>query len=78
MILNPANYEVSSEVIDKGTTHGVWNPYDSHIPFLLMGWHVQPGRTDAPTTINDIAATVCSLIHVQMPNECIGNAVTIN
>lgn len=78
MILNPANYEVSSEVIDKGTTHGVWNPYDSHIPFLLMGWHVQPGRTDAPTTINDIAATVCSLIHVQMPNGCIGNAVTIN
>lgn len=75
IVLNPANYEVSSEVIDKGTTHGVWNPYDSHIPFLLMGWHVEHGRTDAPTTINDIAATVCSLIHIQMPNGCIGNAV---
>lgn len=78
IVLNPANYEVSSEVIDKGTTHGVWNPYDSHIPFLLMGWHVEHGRTDAPTTINDIAATVCSLIHIQVPNGCIGNAVTIN
>lgn len=75
MVLQPANYEVSSEVIDRGTTHGVWNPYDAHIPFLLMGWHVNHGRTDAPTTINDIAATVCSLIHIQMPNGCIGNSV---
>ena len=75
---NPANYEVGEGPIDRGTTHGVWNPYDSHIPFLLMGWGVKPGRTDAKTTINDIAATVCALIHVQMPNGCIGNAVVDN
>ena len=77
IVLNPANYEVGSEVIDGGTTHGVWNPYDSHIPFILMGWHVSPGSTNAKTTINDIAATVCALIHVQMPNGCIGNAVEV-
>ena len=75
IVLNPANYEVSSEKIDGGTTHGVWNPYDSHIPFILMGWNVKPGSTNAKTTINDIAATVCALIHIQMPNGCIGNAV---
>lgn len=76
IVLNAANYEVSSkEEIDNGTTHGVWNPYDSHIPFILMGWHVKPGTTNAKTTINDIAATVCSLIHIQMPNGCIGNAI---
>ena len=75
IVLNPANYEVSSREIDGGTTHGVWNPYDSHIPFIIMGWHVKPGTTDAKTTINDIAATVCALIHIQMPNGCIGNAV---
>lgn len=78
IVLNPANYEVESDDIGRGTTHGVWNPYDAHIPFLLMGWHVSPGRTDAPVTINDIAATVCSLIHVQMPNGCIGNAVRMD
>lgn len=75
MVLNPANYEVGEGPIDRGTTHGVWNPYDSHIPFLLMGWNIKPGSTNRPTTINDIAATVCALIHVQMPNGCIGNAV---
>lgn len=78
IVLNPANYEVESEQIDGGTTHGVWNPYDSHIPFLLMGWHVEPGTTQAKTTINDIAATVCALIHVQMPNGCIGNPVPMD
>ena len=75
IVPNPANYEVSSEKIDGGTTHGMWNPYDSHIPFILMGWNVEPGTTDAKTTINDIAATVCALIHIQMPNGCIGNAI---
>ena len=75
MVLNPAHYEVGEGPIDRGTTHGVWNPYDSHIPFLLMGWNIKPGSTNRPTTINDIAATVCALIHVQMPNGCIGNAV---
>ena len=75
LVLNPAHYEVGSEEIGRGTTHGVWNPYDSHIPFILMGWHVKPGTTNAKVTINDIAATVCALIHVQMPNGCIGNAV---
>ena len=75
LVLNPAHYETGTDEIGRGTTHGVWNPYDSHIPFILMGWHVSPGSTNAPTTINDIAATVCALIHVQMPNGCIGNAV---
>lgn len=77
IVLNPANYEVSSDGIGRGTTHGVWNPYDSHIPFILMGWHVKPGKTNAKTTINDIAATVCAMIHIQMPNGCIGNAIEL-
>ena len=75
IVLNPAHYETGGDDIGRGTTHGVWNPYDSHIPFILMGWHVTPGSTNAPVTINDIAATVCAMIHVQMPNGCIGNAV---
>ncbi len=74
LVLNPANYEVFGE-IDGGTTHGLWNPYDAHIPFIIMGWHVNPGTTQKPTYITDIAPTVCSLIHIQMPNGCIGNSV---
>ena len=75
LILNPACYDVYGDKIDGGTTHGQWNPYDAHIPFLLMGWGIKPGAMQAKTTINDIAATVCGLIHIQMPNGCIGNSV---
>lgn len=75
LVLNPACYEIWGDKIDGGTTHGLWNPYDAHIPFLLMGWGVKPGRTNARTYITDIAPTICDMIHVQMPNGCIGAPV---
>lgn len=75
LIMQPAHYEAWQDIIDDGTTHGTWNPYDAHIPFIVTGWHVPHGNTQAPTYITDIAPTVCSLIHIQMPNGCIGNPV---
>ncbi len=57
-----------------GTTHGQWNPYDSHIPFVLFGWGVQHGQTSEPAYIVDIAPTVCEMLHIQAPNSCVGNA----
>lgn len=75
LIMQPGWYEIYGDKIDGGTTHGVWNPYDAHIPFLMMGWGVKPGKTSRPTYITDIAATICNLVHIQMPNGCIGNAV---
>jgi arylsulfatase A-like enzyme len=74
IILKPGYYGVWRE-IDGGTTHGCWNPYDCHIPFLLMGWGVEHGSTQAECHITDIAPTICSLIHIQMPSGCIGKAV---
>lgn len=59
----------------KGTTHGQWNLYDAHIPLVFFGWHVTHGSTSAPTYIVDIAATVCAMLHIEMPNSCIGNAI---
>lgn len=57
-----------------GTQHGQWNPYDAHIPFVLMGWGVPHGATSSPTHIVDIAPTICEMLHIQMPNGCIGDA----
>ncbi len=57
-----------------GTQHGQWNPYDAHIPFVMMGWHVPHGATSSPTHIVDIAPTVCEMLHIQMPNGCLGDA----
>ncbi len=65
---------VSNKPDYKGTTHGQWNPYDSHIPFVLYGWNVSHGQTSEPTHITDIAPTICEMLHIQMPNSCVGNA----
>lgn len=61
--------------IGPGTTHGLWNPYDCHIPFLLLGWGVEHGAYNHEVHITDIAPTICSLIHIQMPSGCIGQGV---
>ena len=58
-----------------GTTHGTWNPYDAHIPFVLMGWGIQHGITNRETHMTDIAPTIAALLHIQAPNGCIGKPV---
>ena len=60
----------------KGTTHGLWNPYDAHIPLLFFGWHVKPGKTNRETYMTDIAATVAAMLQIQMPSGCIGKVIT--
>lgn len=59
----------------KGTTHGVWNRYDSHIPLLWYGWNIQPGKTNRETCMTDIAPTIAALLHVQMPSGSVGHPI---
>lgn len=59
----------------NGTSHGVWNPYDSHIPLLWYGWGIRHGKTNEETYMTDIAATVAALLHVQMPSGCVGHVI---
>jgi predicted AlkP superfamily pyrophosphatase or phosphodiesterase len=73
----PQTQYYSDYVGKDGTTHFAWNPYDAHIPFLLMGWGVPHGKTVRETHITDIAPTICSLINIQMPSGCVGNAVEL-
>lgn len=76
LIMQPGSYEIYSASDTGGTEHGVWNPYDAHIPLLFMGWGIRQGAsTIQPVSMTDIAATVCALLHIQMPNGCIGNAI---
>lgn len=58
-----------------GTTHGTWNPYDKHIPFVLMGWGIKHGSTNRETHVTDIAPTIAALLHIQAPNGSIGEPV---
>ena len=43
-----------------------------------MGWNVSHGSTNAAVSMSDIAATVCTMIHVQSPNGCIGKPVVMS
>ena len=58
-----------------GTTHGVWNPYDAHIPLLWYGWGIKPGKTNRELYMTDIAPTLAALLHIQMPNGSVGNVI---
>ncbi len=58
-----------------GTTHGSWNPYDTHIPLLFMGWHIPAGHLNRTVHMTDISPTVAALLHIQMPNGCIGSPI---
>ena len=60
----------------KGTTHGLWNPYDAHIPCVFFGWGIKPGKTNRETYMTDISATVAALLHIQMPSGCVGKVIT--
>jgi arylsulfatase A-like enzyme len=58
-----------------GTTHGIWNSYDSHIPLLWYGWGIRQGSSNKLVHITDIAATVSALLHIESPNGSIGNVI---
>jgi len=58
-----------------GTTHGTWNPYDTHIPLVFMGWGIPHGHLNRETHMTDIAPTVAALLHIQAPNGNIGKVI---
>ena len=72
IVLNPGWYEGD----ERGTTHGVWCPYDAHVPLIFMGWGVNRGKTFRETHLTDISATLAALLKIQMPNGCIGQPIT--
>ena len=59
----------------KGTTHGLWNPYDAHIPLLFYGWNIKPGKTNRETYMTDIAPTLAAMLHIQMPSGSVGKVL---
>lgn len=87
MVVNGYNQKLSGDVQflfkpqwfeggKTGTTHGMWNPYDAHIPLLWFGWKIKPGSLNRETYMTDIAPTLAALLHVQMPNAAVGNVIT--
>ncbi len=59
-----------------GTTHGLWNPYDTHIPLLWYGWKIKHGLTHREVYMTDIAPTIAALLKIQAPNGSVGSVIT--
>jgi predicted AlkP superfamily pyrophosphatase or phosphodiesterase len=59
----------------RGTTHGVWNPYDAHIPLIWFGWNIHTGKTNREVYMTDIAPTIASMLHIQMPSGSVGKVI---
>jgi hypothetical protein len=72
IILNAGWYDGYSKT---GTTHGSWNPYDTHIPLIFYGWNIKHGATNREVHMTDISPTLAALLHIQMPNGCIGKVI---
>lgn len=73
VLLNPGWYEGHGVT---GTTHGTWNPYDTHIPLVFMGWGTKHGASNRAASMTDISATIAALLHIQMPDGCIGQPIS--
>ena len=73
LILNAGWFETHGKT---GTSHGTWNPYDTHIPLIFMGWGVRQGHSNDRVYMTDIAPTVAALLRIQMPNGCVGKPIT--
>ena len=72
IVFNPGWFESDHFA---GTTHGNWNPYDAHIPLIWYGWHVPKGETNDVVNMTDISPTLAALLHIQMPDGCIGKPI---
>jgi arylsulfatase A-like enzyme len=72
IILKPGYFEGYGAT---GTTHGTWNPYDTHIPLVFMGWGIKSGSSYRHMSMSDIAPTLAALLNIQPPNANIGEPI---
>ena len=75
VVMQPGYYAFGATSFEHGTTHGVWNPYDSHIPLFFYGWNVGAGRSSEAVKVTDIATTVCAKLRIQQPNGSVGRVL---
>jgi predicted AlkP superfamily pyrophosphatase or phosphodiesterase len=56
-------------------THGSPYSYDTHVPLIIMGQGVVPGRYAQTATPADIAPTLASILRIQPPSNTVGRVL---
>jgi predicted AlkP superfamily pyrophosphatase or phosphodiesterase len=57
-------------------THGSPYSYDTHVPLIIMGGGITPGRYFQAATPADIAPTLAAILGVQAPSNAVGRVLT--
>ncbi|HMQ62515.1 MAG TPA: alkaline phosphatase family protein [Flavilitoribacter sp.] len=58
-----------------GTTHGSPYAYDTHVPIIFFGWEVRHSDNRERVWVEDIAPTVCDILHITRPSGCTGSVI---
>ena len=66
-------YKYLSDTITA--THGSPYTYDTHVPLIIMGAGVMPGRYFEPASPADIAPTLSILLHITAPSSAVGRVL---
>ena len=61
-------------ILAPGTARRIYS-YDSHIPLLLMGPGIRPGRYSQNVALNDLAPTLATLLGVETPSGSVGRVL---
>ena len=73
VVLLAEPYKYLGETITA--THGSPYTYDTHVPLIIMGAGVTPGRYLEPATPADIAPTLSALLHITAPSSAVGRVL---
>lgn len=58
-----------------GTSHGMPFQYDAHVPVILMGPGIKPGKYHRKAAPNDIAPTLATLLEIETPSGALGRVL---
>ena len=61
---------------NTAATHSSPFNYDTHVPVLLMGPGVKPGRYHQAAAVNDIAPTLATILEVEVPSGSMGRVLS--
>jgi arylsulfatase A-like enzyme len=75
VVVVPEPYKYLSEGSPIPATHGSPYIYDTHVPVIIMGAGVAPGRYRQPATPADIAPTLSQLLRISAPSNSTGRVL---
>lgn len=61
---------------ERGTMHGSAYSYDTHVPLIIAGPGIKPGWYHANSSPEDIAPTLATLLHTEMPSGSEGRILS--